>query len=98
MASSESTVSRLITAADVADRLGVTRSFVYEHAHQLGAIRLGNGPRPRLRFDPETVARELRPEVHRRPLAPANKHPMKRRQIAPVASQSLLPIKHPEVR
>jgi hypothetical protein len=28
---------------------------VYEHSDQLGARRLGHGPRGRLRFDPETV-------------------------------------------
>jgi hypothetical protein len=31
--------------------LGVDREWVYEHADQLGAVRLGEGPRPRLRFE-----------------------------------------------
>ncbi len=43
----------LVSASELALRLGVTRSFVYEHSAELGAISLGNGPRPRLRFDPE---------------------------------------------
>jgi hypothetical protein len=33
--------------------LNVSRAFVYEHAGELGAIPLGTGPRPRLRFDLE---------------------------------------------
>jgi hypothetical protein len=40
-----------VDAATLATQLGVTRGFVYEHADQLGAIRIGTGPRPRLRFD-----------------------------------------------
>lgn len=44
----------LIDAATVARRLGVRRSWVYAHADQLGAIRLGDG-RGRLRFDPSRL-------------------------------------------
>lgn len=40
-----------VDAATLAAHLGVTRGFVYEHAQQLGGVRLGNGSRPRLRFD-----------------------------------------------
>lgn len=43
----------LVTAAKIATRLGVDRSFIYEHADELGAVKLGDGPRARLRFDPE---------------------------------------------
>ena len=35
--------------------LMVEASFVYEHAVELGAMRLGSGPRARLRFDLEDV-------------------------------------------
>jgi hypothetical protein len=49
----------LVTAADVARRFGVTAEWVREHADELGAVRLGNGPRPRLRFDLERVAEAL---------------------------------------
>jgi len=49
----------LIDAAEVARRHGVTRSWAYDHAADLGAIRLGNGTRARLRFDPTTVAAYL---------------------------------------
>ena len=37
----------------------VTRGWVYAHADELGAIRLGDGPRPRLRFDPPVVTQRL---------------------------------------
>jgi hypothetical protein len=51
--------SVLIDAAEVARRLGVTRGWVYEHASELGALRLGDGECPRLRFDPERVTSAL---------------------------------------
>jgi len=40
----------LVDAAAVADYLGVERGWVYEHAGELRARRLGSGPRARLRF------------------------------------------------
>ena len=49
----------LLSAAEIARRYGVTRSWCYEHADELGAIRIGNGSRPRLRFNPQTVERRL---------------------------------------
>ncbi len=42
---------RLATASEVARALGVSRSWVYANKVRLGAIRLGSGPRARLRFD-----------------------------------------------
>jgi hypothetical protein len=50
---------QLVDAASVARMLGVSRDWVYEHATDLGAIRLGTGRRPRLRFDPRVVAESL---------------------------------------
>lgn len=50
---------RLITAEEVARHWGVGRRWVYDHADELGAHRLGAGPRPRLRFDPDEVAERL---------------------------------------
>jgi hypothetical protein len=44
-----------LDAAEMARRLGVTREWVYEHARELGAVRIGEGPRPRLRFPPEQI-------------------------------------------
>jgi hypothetical protein len=42
---------QLVDAATIARTLGVSRSTVYEHAQALGAIEVGSGSRPRLRFD-----------------------------------------------
>ncbi|MGC1852405.1 MAG: hypothetical protein WA687_08205 [Solirubrobacterales bacterium] len=50
---------RLISAEEVASWWGVGRRWVYDHAEELGARRLGAGRRPRLRFDPEEVAERL---------------------------------------
>lgn len=50
---------RLLTAAQVAARFNVDRGWVYAHAEELGVVRLGSGPRPRLRFDPAIVAQRL---------------------------------------
>jgi hypothetical protein len=51
--------AQLIDATAVARMLGVTRGWVYEHATELGAVRLGAGTRPRLRFDPLRVSQAL---------------------------------------
>jgi len=42
---------RLATAEEVAEALGVTRTWVYANQKRLQAVRLGVGPRARLRFD-----------------------------------------------
>lgn len=46
----------LVDAAAAARELGVRRTYVYEHADRLGVVRIGQGRKPRLRFD-LTVAR-----------------------------------------
>jgi hypothetical protein len=53
----DSAHGRLVDATTLAEALGVDRSYVYAHAAELGAIRLGSGSKPRLRFDLE-AARE----------------------------------------
>ncbi len=45
----------LLTAAQLAQALNVSRAWVYENARRLGARKLGDGPRARLRFDLETA-------------------------------------------
>lgn len=50
---------RLLTADELAAYLGVERSWCYEHAVELGALRLGEGARPRLRFELERVQAAL---------------------------------------
>ena len=61
---------KLLSASEVARRLGVTRAWVYEHAEELGARRLGDGPKARLRFDRDAVeaaAPAMSPRAPRRP-------------------------------
>jgi hypothetical protein len=49
----------LVDARDLADELGVERDWVYANAERLGAVRLGSGPRARLRFDVEQAREAL---------------------------------------
>jgi hypothetical protein len=51
----------LLTVADVARRLSVSTSWVYAHKRDLGVLRLGDGPKARLRFDARAVLAELNP-------------------------------------
>jgi hypothetical protein len=49
----------LLTVTEVAQRLRVSTKWVYAHQRRLGAIKLGGGPKARLRFDARAVAAEL---------------------------------------
>lgn len=75
----------LLTATEVAHRLSVARGWVYAHAGELGVVRIGEGPRPRLRFDPAVVAR-LRlprlvssPDMPLLPVHPSRRYTRRRR-------------------
>jgi hypothetical protein len=61
---------QLVDATEIARLHGKTRWWVYEHAGELGAVRLGCGPRPRLGFSPARVAVALRKVSDPEPLAP----------------------------
>lgn len=54
-----------ITAEEVSRWWGVSRRWVYDHAEELGARRMGSGRRPRLRFDSEEVEERLGPPSDR---------------------------------
>ncbi len=69
----------LVDAAEIARLHGKTRSWVYEHAGELGAVRLGSGPRPRLAFSPARVAEQLE-KVDKPATAPLPKTPQPRRR------------------
>ena len=49
----------LLTVAEVAAQLNVSQSWVYAHKRDLGAIRLGTGPKARLRFGARAVLSDL---------------------------------------
>jgi hypothetical protein len=48
-----------VDAGAVARHLGVERSYVYDHAVEFGGVKLGEGPRARLRFRLEDVDRAV---------------------------------------
>ena len=85
-----------LTAEQLAGRLGVARSFVYEHAEELGVYRLGSGPRARLRFDLDEVRRRTSCSISRESRAadPArNAAPRQDRRRRMGTSVELLPIR-----
>jgi len=66
----------MVDAAFVARELSVERDWVYDHATQLGGVRLG-GPRGRLRFDMNVVRERLggaEPSSWRAPARRARRH------------------------
>jgi len=70
-----------LDAAELAKQLGVSRAWVYEHASELGATRIGNGPRPRLRFPAPALDTGAKSE--RKPRA---------RRVPPRRNAGLLPV------
>ena len=82
------------TTRRVAEHYGVAVGFIYQHAEELGCIRLGGSTRPRLRFDPDVV-RTRWPLVSARlpELAPTRRRrtsPGRSRRRASDASSELL--------
>ncbi len=57
---SEVVGGRLVDPAELARYLNVSRDYVYAHADALGAVRLGHGSRPLLRFNLAHVLEQLR--------------------------------------
>jgi pantoate kinase len=60
----------LVDARELAGELGVSLDYVYAHAAELGAMRLGLGPKARIRFDLHRArqaleARSVRPAKRR---------------------------------
>jgi len=49
----------LLTVPQAAKLLGVSPNYVFNHARELGVIRLGSGPKARLRFSRTKVLRRL---------------------------------------
>lgn len=72
----------LVDAAEIARRFAVSRDYVYANADRLGAVRLGDGQKPRIRFDPDLVAERLGAQPSVPPSRPRRTKP------------NLLPIHH----
>ena len=49
----------LVGPRELAEDLGVSLDYVYAHATELGAMRLGSGPKARIRFDLDGARRLL---------------------------------------
>jgi hypothetical protein len=49
----------LLDARQLAGELGVSLDYVYGHASELGAMRLGSGPKARIRFDLDRARQAL---------------------------------------
>ena len=86
---------RLVDAQAVADALGVARSYVYEHAQELGAVPLGTGPKPRLRFDLEAITCLAGRESESPPVAEVKPFRARRRTRDLGTNADLLPIRAP---
>jgi hypothetical protein len=91
------TARRLVDAATLAAELGVDRSWVYAHRSGLGAIRLGTGSKPRLRFDPEVARKVLARPAGKESQAPKTRAPTRsserRRRRRTRRDPELLPIR-----
>ena len=49
----------LVGPRELAEGLGVSLDYVYAHAAELGAMRLGSGPKARIRFDLDRARQSL---------------------------------------
>jgi hypothetical protein len=76
----------LVDAQTVADALGMSRDTVYEHAAELGGRRIGDGERPRWRFDLEQARNAWQPAGE-----PTRTRP-RRRQSLNGNARHLLPV------
>ena len=92
--------AHLLTAEQLARHLGLNRAWVYEHAAELGAIQLGNGPRPRLRFNAQVAAQALQARRRRNEPTAAGDEPRPRptRRRRTPAAVPLLPVHEPRTR
>jgi hypothetical protein len=95
--------AELVDATEIATRFGVSRDFVYAHADELGAVPLGTGPKPRLRFDPAKVADLLAARSdHKGSEAPNRRRRRRRRKRSVDPGRTpdgcpLLPIRAPDL-
>jgi hypothetical protein len=85
MRAEQAAPSQLVDAQTVADALGVSRDYIYDHADELGGVKVGNGDRPRWRFN---LADAL---VAWQPAEPPTRTAPRRRR-SPNGRSNLLPI------
>lgn len=56
-----------VDARELAGELGVSTAYVYEHSAELGAMKLGTGPKARMRFDLDQARQALEARRRRPP-------------------------------
>ena len=83
---------RLLTVAAVSQEFGVSTDWVYANAGPLGAIRLGSGPRARLRFDRATIADRIAKVASHAARDRSSQRAKRRRAMREGADGDLLPI------
>jgi len=84
--------SGLLSATQLAQHLGLSRAWIYEHARELGAIQLGAGSKPRLRFDLTTAKTALTRTDHGPTALAVPEAPRPRRRPGKPTDTTLLPI------
>ena len=83
---------RLLTVAAVSEEFGVSTDWVYANAGRLGAIRLGSGPRARLRFERATIAERIAKVASHAARERSSQRGKRRRGTRAGADGDLLPI------
>ena len=84
---------RLLTVAAVSQEFGVSTDWLYTNARPLGAIRLGSGPRARLRFDRATIADRIAKVASNASRERSSWRGKRRRGTPTGADSDLLPIR-----
>jgi predicted DNA-binding transcriptional regulator AlpA len=82
---------RVLNVADVAELLGRSKPWVYEHAAELGAFRFTNGPRARIGFDRDEIEAWRRARQAERRVPPPPKRKTRQRRNGAVAAVELIP-------
>jgi len=90
------TFSGLVDAGTLARLLGVSRSTVYDNAAKLGAIEIGDGSRPRLRFDVEKARNAWTARSCSERSQPVVAEVRRRKRVRLGTSVDLLPVKGSE--
>lgn len=86
--SSSPPTAALVDVKALASLLGVSADFVYEHARELGGVKLGSGPRAPWRFDVQTARDAM---ASRSPKSPASP-PRRSRRRRPAKTPSGVPL------
>lgn len=84
----------MLTVAAVSQEFGVSTDWLYANARPLGAIRLGSGPRARLRFDRATIADRIAKGASHASRDRLSQRGKRRRSTWDGADGDLLPIRH----